>query len=154
MKNMLMGIASLLFVCAMTGLDYKNVFGQIKSPATNSLLAAGSDQTISWDVTKDSTGIVLLQYSADDGKKWNLIASSGMAAGSYTWAIPPSINSSHCKMRIVKYSKKDFKTVASTGNFSIARMSLTSTINAVFSHRVITFANTGKRHINRIRIFK
>lgn len=154
MKKGFVGIASSLLFLAITGIIHQNGFGQINSPATNSFLVAGSDQKISWDVSKDSTSIVLLQYSTDAGRTWNLIASSGIAAGSYDWIVPPTINSFQCKMRMVSYSSKGFKSIASTGNFSIARVFPTSTINEVFSHRVIAVTDTGKKHYNRMRFFK
>lgn len=154
MNRRFVAIASFLVIFAIAALHQQVVYGQITSPATNSFQVAGADQQISWKVKNDSTSIVLLQYSTDGGQSWNYIASSGIAAGSYDWIIPVTINSFLCKVRIVKYTGRGFTTVATTGNFSIARMSPLSTINHVFSHRVMALTDTGTRHFNRLRFFK
>lgn len=153
MSRRFVAIASLLVISAIAVSSQQVAYGQITSPSTNSFVLAGVDQRISWNVTKDSTSIVVLQYSTDAGRNWNTIGTCGIAARSYDWIIPVAINSYLCKVRIVKYTAKGYTKVAETGNFSIARMFSLSTINEVFSHRVIALTDTSKHHFNRIQFF-
>jgi hypothetical protein len=51
----------------------------------------GGVQTISWDSTGSIGGSVKLEYSINDGGKWNEIESSISNTGSYSWTIPDSV---------------------------------------------------------------
>ncbi len=146
-------IAATLVISAFAVSSRQMAYGQITSPGTNTFVLAGANQRISWNVGRDSKSIVLLQYSTDAGSTWNHIAATGIAAGSYNWVIPVTVNSFLCKVRMVKYTRREFTRVAETGNFSIARMFSYSTINEVFSHRVIALTDTSKHHYNRIQFF-
>lgn len=154
MHKRFVAVSSVMVVCLFAALPQQIAYGQITSPSNNTFLIAGSNQEITWQSSRDSTSIVLLQYSTNGGHEWNYIGTSGIAAGSYEWVIPVGTNSFLCKVRMVKCTRKGYAQVSSTGIFSIAAVNPLSEINEVFSHRVISLSDSGKHHFNRIKWFK
>lgn len=147
MSKIFMAAASCLIVVAMPALRRQEVYGQITSPADNSILTAGSDQVIFWKANGNSAGTVLLQYSTNGGTSWNLIASAGMVARSYDWIIPVNINSYYCMVRMQQYNGITYTTVASTGFFSVSSLDQVSTSSEVFSHRDVALSGSKKQHL-------
>jgi len=154
MKKKFMAITSFLVMSAIGASQQQVVYGQIISPANNSFLTAGANQEISWRINDDSTSIVVLQYSTDAGYNWDCIASSGIAAGSYDWIIPATVNSYLCKVRIVKFTGRGETLIASSGIFSIAILDPWWSTNEVFSHRVIALTDTVKHHPHRTPVYR
>jgi hypothetical protein len=69
----------------------------ITRPNGGESFETGADESITW--TSNNVTTVKIEYSVDNGAKWNLIRSSLASTGSYTWSVP-NINSSQCKIRI------------------------------------------------------
>ncbi len=119
-------------------------FGQITSPNFGSAVTAGSDETITWNVPVDSTAILLLQYSTDNGYSWNYLGSSGVSALSYTWHVPVGINSWNCIVRIQAYDWKSrgYLTVARSGSFSIRPLTPNYSGLEIYSHSALPANST------------
>ena len=154
MKSRFVVIASIVVTLAFAASSGQSAFAQMISPADNSLLTAGNNELISWVVKDDTSSIVVLQYSTDDGFTWAFIASSGIAAGSYNWVIPVGINSSNCRLKIVKYTDHGYVSIAEAQHFAIMSVDPNSGVSAVFSHRVITITDKKKNHLHRFQILR
>jgi Leucine-rich repeat (LRR) protein len=71
-----------------------NVFGiwqapsvTVTSPDGGEVWAAGSVQTITWDTT-GQIGSVSIEYTRNNGKRWDTVTSSTANTGSYQWTVP------------------------------------------------------------------
>ncbi len=74
----------------------------LKSPNGGEYYISGGSGLISWESTPVSD--IKIEYSSDNGSKWNLITSSTPASlGTYDWIIP-DIRSGQCKIRITDIS--------------------------------------------------
>lgn len=147
--------ASFFAVFLIVASQQRVAYGQkITSPSNNTFLAAGSDQPITWTLKKDTTSIVVLQYSVNGGWTWNYIGTTGIAAGSYDWITPVGVNAYFCLVRMVKFTQTGATTVASSGSFSIARLDPHSQISHAFTHRVISLSKSGRGHYKRHTFFR
>lgn len=59
----------------------------VTSPDGGETWAVGSVQTITWDTT-GQIGSVKIEYTRNDGKKWNTVIASTSNTGSYQWTVP------------------------------------------------------------------
>ncbi len=96
----------------------------ITSPSTGNILMGGIDKQITW-TAGDNMGLNYfdLYFSSNNGSTWDYI---GQAAGdkrSYSW-LPPNINSSQCKIKIVAYDLAGFNATSITGAFTIKQVVL------------------------------
>jgi hypothetical protein len=96
---------------------------QVNAPNGGESWAAGTSQMIRW-TAKNSTAI-RIEYSTDGGANWKtVIASTGAAAGTYSWAVPNEV-SQNCWIRIIDttdvsvadVSDASFSIIASTAAF-------------------------------------
>jgi|GEM_PF-1141504 len=71
----------------------------VKSPNGGELLNAGTTTTITWQNSSNINN-VKIEYSTDNGTTWNSIIDNTPADGSYDWAIPSSVTSDKCLIRI------------------------------------------------------
>ncbi|MDQ7815668.1 MAG: fibronectin type III domain-containing protein [Melioribacteraceae bacterium] len=88
------------------------------SPQAGDKWKAGTTQTIVWQTTGNIPG-VLLEYSTDDGIKWNHILDQILVAiPYYNWMVPSGINSDKCKIRISNWYSMSVNAMT-VGTFSI-----------------------------------
>lgn len=143
-KSML-SFTSLVVISTLGIVIQETAYGQITLPASSSYLTAGTDQDINWNVNGESPKTVILQYSTDGGSTWNCIGSCAVSTGTYHWVIPVGVDSWDCMVRIQKCVGINLKTFASTGLFTIKSLNPNSTIQEVFSHRLVTPSTNTKR---------
>lgn len=72
---------------------------QLTSPVGGETWFSGTSKYITW-VARSTAGTVKLEYSADDGESWNLIADEVHNNGFYRWEYIPTIDSEECRIRI------------------------------------------------------
>ncbi|MCE5249078.1 PQQ-binding-like beta-propeller repeat protein [bacterium] len=71
----------------------------VSSPNGGETCQSGTVQNITW--TSSNIDNVRIEYSIDSGSSWATIASGTSAAsGSYEWAVPATVSSSMCMIRI------------------------------------------------------
>lgn len=68
-------------------------------PNNGELLNAGNTYTIQW-TNSSSVANVKIELSTDNGSSWSIIVENTPADGSYDWAIPASVTSDKCLIRI------------------------------------------------------
>lgn len=76
---------------------------QLISPGAGEEWLSGTNKAIRW-ASKNTYSTVKLEYSADGGNSWNLIANNVNNQGSYTWTNIPMIDSDNCYIRITQNS--------------------------------------------------
>ncbi len=69
----------------------------ITRPNGGESFETGAQELITW--TSNNVTTVKLEYSIDNGAKWNLIKSAQPSTGSYLWSVP-NLSSNQCKIRI------------------------------------------------------
>nr|MDK2850832.1 hypothetical protein [Candidatus Cloacimonadota bacterium] len=99
---------------------------QLTHPIGGETWFSGTDREISW-VSRISSGTVKLEFSADAGANWQLIADGVPNSGSYTWNNVPMVNSEECKVRITLNSNGNMDTSMYTFNI-ISSMYVPQTI--------------------------
>jgi len=108
-----------------TSLSYINSYVNVLTPNGGEEIASGSTYNITWNsqAITGPTGLVKLEYSADDGGNWNLIHDNVANTGTYAWQVP-DIGTHSC---IVKVTSVDFPTVldVSDATFTILVLELT-----------------------------
>lgn len=77
--------------------DWNNKTLEIITPSENSHLKSGTETEIKW--VSANINQVILEYSDDAGKTWNVITESTNAGGSYNWTVP-NYTSKEYKIRI------------------------------------------------------
>ena len=85
----------------------------ITVPAATTKWEAGSTQLVRWSSANAGT-LVRVDYSADDGATWQVIAISTSNDGSLSWPIPASIDSTRCKVRVTSRAFSEVLDVSST----------------------------------------
>lgn len=76
---------------------------------------------------------IRLEYSADNGKTWNIIEDRLSNTGTHKWSIPP-VNSNQCRIRLSAFDKADNKgTVVSAKTFSVDSSPPRSRVGAIAS---------------------
>ncbi len=100
----------------------------IVSPNGGEKIGAGTTTNIAWTVNPNIYSIDL-QYTTDEGKTWNYIASPAPSSSPYSWSVPQGINSCTCKIKIlgypgpgipysdIDYSDNDFSIILTPSNF-------------------------------------
>lgn len=77
---------------------------QITQPTTGDSLVGGATKSVQWSSSSDISTLALY-YSTDNGSTWSLISNTVTASnGAYDWTVPPNINSSNARVRIVNAS--------------------------------------------------
>ncbi len=87
----------------------------ITSPNSGDSLMVASAFEITW--TLNATNAVNIEYTADNGSSWNVIAKNQENDGSYVWDPVPNTVSSQCRIRIV--TTDSVSSATSAGFFSI-----------------------------------
>lgn len=110
----------------------------------------GSNQNIIW--TSSNVANVKIEYSVDNGTNWTqIVASTGAAAGTYSWAIP-NAPSTNCKVRISDAAEATVNDV-SNNVFTIYQKTVTVTSPNggenwfTGSHRNITWTSVGVTNV-------
>lgn len=84
-------------------------------PVANTAAPAGSDLYVYWDAPADNVNMTKVEFTANNGISWTTLESAVPAnTRYYKWAVPSSINSSQCKIRISRTGKS-----AVSGSFII-----------------------------------
>lgn len=97
----------------------------LTSPAGGENWQGGTTQAINW-VRSSDISLVDIDYSTNNGATWISIATNQNAgAGTYNWNIPPTINTSQARVRIVDPSLTSILSIS--GQFSIFYPNLTVT---------------------------
>ncbi len=72
----------------------------ITSPSGGETWSGGSNRQISWNSGSD-VSLVDIDYSTDNGASWtSIITNQNAASGSYTWAVPRTVNTDSARIRI------------------------------------------------------
>ncbi len=94
----------LLSVIPLPTIEAKENEIDILTPDGGEELKAGSVKKISWSVS-GSTGYIFIAYSTNGGKKYESITTisnnPSLGVGSIDWNIPPTINSTKCRIRVI-----------------------------------------------------
>lgn len=109
------------------GFDYRDNQAptvSITSPTTGNILMGGIDKHIIW-TAGDNMGLNYfdLYFSSNNGSTWDYIGQTAGDKRSYSW-LPPNINSSQCKIKIVAYDLAGFNATSITGAFTIKQVVL------------------------------
>lgn len=100
----------------------------ITTPNGGESWTAGNSNNINWNSANVSGGVDIL-YSTNAGSSWTSIVTNTTNSGSYSWSIPPSINSTQCRVRM----RSNLNTSVyddSNSNFTIATSASTISITA------------------------
>jgi len=116
----------------------------ILSPNGGETLTAGAAHTITWSSTGNVPS-VKLEFSADDGASWALIAASAANTGSYTWSVPQN-NTTQARIRISDAADGDPVDV-SNASFSVAPPAAEKSITVISPNGGETWVVGSSRHI-------
>ena len=74
----------------------------IVSPNGGEVWTAGTTNNVTFTRTGNLTSIDL-QYTTNNGNSWTTISTPQPSTSPYTWTIPPTIQSTQCKLKILGY---------------------------------------------------
>lgn len=121
---------------SFSAVSYSQVtWAKFDSPSTGSEVSAGSDQSVNWSFAGDSTAIIDLQYSTDNGYSWYDIGSIGVSAGSFNWSVPVGVSSTTCTIKMVNFHYHGYpSSVGVSGVFSISTVPIDTAGLEAYSH--------------------
>jgi hypothetical protein len=93
----------------------------ITNPTNGEKLIAGSQEYITWEVS-GSDGYIVIYLSTTGGRSFEHVKTiennPAMGVGIYQWDIPPNINSTHCKMKLI-WSNNQFEPFDKVAEFEM-----------------------------------
>ncbi len=88
----------------LTNVDAEEDSITITNPTEGEKLIAGSQEYITWEIS-GAYGYIAIFFSSTGGRSYELIKTvennHAIGVGFYQWDIPPNINSTHCKLKLV-----------------------------------------------------
>jgi TolB protein len=98
-------------------------------PLTGQTVKSGGSLPIQWHSTGPVVSNVSIEYTADLGQHWNLIADNITNKGSFTWNPVSTVTSQQCQIRVSQYGYKSANGVSKVFTIYQCSKSLTADLN-------------------------